>query len=104
MLAFLHWARAVIALPAMTTWDENKRATNLQKHGVDLALAGQFDFVTAEIDEDTSEEYGERRERAVGAIGDKLYVYVYTLDDNDEDHAISLRRATPKERRKYEQA
>ena len=84
----------------MTTWDEAKRRSNLAKHGVDFAIAERFDFHTAWIREDASEAYGERRDIAVGWIDDALYVYVYTLRDK-EDHAISLRKATPKEQRGY---
>ena len=84
----------------MTTWDEAKRRRNLQKHGVDLAIAERFDFVTAVIQEDDSETYGEQRQIAIGRIDDALYVYVYTLR-GEEDHAISLRKATPRERRRY---
>lgn len=84
----------------MTTWDETKRRRNLAKHGVELAIASRFDFLTAWIREDDSEAYGERRDIAVGWIDDALYVYVYTLR-GDEDHAISLRKATPREQRRY---
>jgi uncharacterized protein len=84
----------------VTTWTEAKRRSNLLKHGVDLALAEKFDFVTALIEEDADEAYGERRERAIGWIDGRLYVYVYTLRD-EADHAISLRRAEPKEYRRY---
>jgi uncharacterized protein len=84
----------------VTTWDEAKRRRNLQKHGVDLAIAERFDFVTAVIQEDDSETYGEQRQIAIGRIDDALYVYVYTLH-GEEDHAISLRKATPRERRRY---
>jgi uncharacterized DUF497 family protein len=84
----------------VTTWDEAKRRRNLQKHGVDLAIAERFDFVTAVIQEDDSETYGEQRQIAIGRIDDALYVYVYTLR-GEEDHAISLRKATPRERRRY---
>jgi uncharacterized protein len=84
----------------MTTWDEPKRRRNLAKHGVDLALAERFDFETAITREDDSERYGEQREIAPGWIGDTLYVYTLR---GDEDHAISLRKASPKERRRYVQ-
>lgn len=88
----------------MTTWDETKRRSNIAKHGVDLALAKRVDLLTADIEEDTSEAYGEQRFRAVGRIGLGVYVYIYALtEDESEDRAISLRRATPRERRKYEQ-
>jgi uncharacterized protein len=84
----------------MTTWDEAKRRANIAKHGVDLAIAERFDFVTAVITEDDNEAYGERRDVAIGWIDDALYVYVYPIRD-DEDHAISLRKASPRERRWY---
>jgi uncharacterized DUF497 family protein len=84
----------------VATWDEAKRRRNLAKHGVDLAIADRFDFLTAMIREDDSEAYGERREIAVGWIDDALYVYVYTLH-GDEDRVISLRKATLKEQRRY---
>jgi uncharacterized DUF497 family protein len=84
----------------MTTWDEKKRKSNLAKHGVDLALAVDFDWHEAVIEEDNSEAYGEQREIATGWIGTALYVYIYTIRD-DDDHAISLRKATPKEHRGY---
>lgn len=87
----------------MPTWDERKRRSNLAKHGIDLALAAEFDWHTALIREDDSEAYGEQREVAVGWIGNSLYVYVYTFRDGD-DHAISLRRASAKEQRRYGQA
>jgi uncharacterized DUF497 family protein len=84
----------------VTTWDEAKRRSNLAKHGVDFAIAERFDFVAAIIEEDESEAYGEQRQIATGRIDDTIYVYVYTLR-GEEDHAISLRRATPRERRRY---
>jgi uncharacterized DUF497 family protein len=84
----------------MTTWDEAKRRRNIAKHGVDLALAECFEFESAIIREDRRERYSEQREVATGPIADTLYVYVYTLR-GDEDHAISLRRASPRERRQY---
>jgi hypothetical protein len=84
----------------MTTWDEAKRRRNIAKHGVDLALAERFEFETALFEEDRSERYGEQREMATGRVGGTLYVYVYTLR-GDEDHAISLRKATSQERRRY---
>jgi uncharacterized DUF497 family protein len=84
----------------MTTWDERKRRSNLAKHGVDLALAERFDWLTAVIEEDDSEPYGEQREVATGWIDSVLYIYVYTVR-NEQDHAISLRKARPKDYRDY---
>ena len=86
----------------MTTWDEAKRRGNIAKHGVDLALAEDFEHEAALVKEDESDAYGEHRFRALGPIGDELFVYVYALNvDGTDDRAISLRRAEPKERRFY---
>lgn len=84
----------------MTTWDEAKRRSNRAKHGVDLALAEQFGFDTAEVEEDRDVRH-EQRFRAVGFIGDRIYFLVFTLGDAGEPHAITLRFATPKEKRRY---
>ncbi len=84
----------------MTTWDERKRRANIAKHGVDLALAERFEWHDAVFEEDDSEKYGEQREVATGWIGATLYVYVYTMRDQD-DHAISLRKASAREARRY---
>ena len=85
----------------MTTWREDKRARNIEKHGVDLATAEGFDMDAAIVSEDRTENYGERRFRAIGPIGDDLYVYAYAENDDGTEHAISLRRAEPRERRYY---
>lgn len=84
----------------MTTWNEQKRRANLAKHGVDLTLAREFDWDDAIIEEDDSEAYGEQREIATSWIGPLLYVYIYTMR-GDEDHAISLRKASAREARRY---
>ena len=74
------------------------RRTNLAKHGLDFAVLDQFDWEAANIEEDIDAEYGERREVATGPIGATLYIYTLR---GEEDHAISLRRAERKERRRY---
>lgn len=84
----------------MTTWDEAKRRSNLAKHGVDLALAEHFDFETAEIEEDRDVRH-EQRFRAIGFLGERIYFLLFTLHHDGEPHVISLRPATPKEKRHY---
>jgi uncharacterized DUF497 family protein len=83
----------------MVTWDEAKRRRNIAKHGIDLADAEGFDFDHAIFEEDRDSR-GEQRFRAIGPIGDRLFYLVYTYQ-GDEAHAISLREAEPKERRRY---
>ena len=85
----------------MTTWDPAKRRANIRKHGVDLAMAEHFEMEAALVEEDRTENYGERRYRAIGPIGNTLFVYVFTCDDDEEERAISLREADARERRFY---
>ncbi|MBP0580740.1 BrnT family toxin [Labrys sp. LIt4] len=86
----------------MTQFDPLKNSSNLSKHGVALSTAEDFDWETALIEEDRTEAYGEQRERAIGFIGERLFVYVYTLR-GEEDHAISLRAADRKDKKRYEE-
>jgi uncharacterized DUF497 family protein len=83
----------------MITWTPAKRVENIRKHGVDFVEAKGFDFITALIEED-QDVRGERRFRAIGWIGDRLYFLVYTLR-GDDTHVISLRLATKREYRRY---
>ena len=85
----------------MTTWREDKRGENARKHGIDLADAEVFEWAAALDEEDRTEDYGEQRFRAIGPIGDDLYVYVYTVNEDGTDHAVSLRKADKKEKRHY---
>jgi uncharacterized DUF497 family protein len=85
------------------TWDEGKRRANLAKHGVDFAAAEAFDFATALVAIDDRFDYGEMREVALGFIGVRLHVLVFTRR-GEAIHVISLRKATPKEGRAYAEA
>jgi len=83
-------------------FDPAKNAANLRKHGVPLALAADFEWGTARIEEDTRFDYQEQRFKATGYIGMRLYVLIYCLPDDDEiTRIISLRPAEPKEYRQY---
>ena len=56
-------------------WDENKRLSNLEDHGVDFRDAALIFLHPAIEAEDTRSEYGERRFRALGHIeGDYFMV------------------------------
>lgn len=82
-------------------WDEDKAASNLQKHGIDFADAvGVFDdpLALSMPDDDPSEE------RFIGLGMDmlgRLLVVIYTFR-GEKIRVISARRATPSERRTYE--
>lgn len=82
----------------MTIGDPIKRAANARKHGIDLAMAERFEMEAALVEEDITENYEEQRFRAIGPIGNELFVYVFIFED-DTERAISLREADARERR-----
>jgi len=85
-------------------FDPDKDAINRAKHRLSLTLAEGFEWDTALIEEDTRYDYDEQRFRAFGYIGQRLYVMIYCLRDNDITRVISLRPAEPKEYRYYANA
>jgi len=82
-------------------WDENKRAANKAKHGVDFADAERFDWQTAIEVTDSRVPYGEERFIALGHLGKRLHVLIYTRR-RGVIRLISLRRANKRERDYYE--
>jgi uncharacterized DUF497 family protein len=84
-------------------WDENKRIANLAKHGVDFASAEKFEWDTAIETIDDRFDYGEERWVALGFIGNKLHVLIYSYRA-DIIRIISLRKANKREREYYEEA
>lgn len=84
-------------------WDEEKRESNLVKHGLDLVLSLELfsDYFMERLD--TRRDYGEDRWVALGMIRGLTVVLVYTERD-DRFRPISLRKATAQERSIYEQA
>jgi len=62
-----------------------------------------FDWAGALILEDTRENYGERRFQALGLIGARLHMLVFTPRP-DSVRIISLRKANRREVSRYEQA
>jgi uncharacterized protein len=81
-------------------WDEAKRQANLRFHKVDFADATEFDWKTAVTFIDDREDYGELREVAIGFIGMRLHVLVFTRR-GERIRIISLWKATKSEARRY---
>ncbi|HEY6873078.1 MAG TPA: BrnT family toxin [Geobacteraceae bacterium] len=82
-------------------WDEAKRKTNQEKHGVDFAEVEGFDWETAFVIPDTRADYGELRYRAMGFVGKRLYALVFTPRSGTV-RLVSLRKANPREAKCYE--
>lgn len=83
-------------------FDPFKDRANVAKHGVSLRAAEGFDWFTALEREDDRFDYGEIRFVALGLIGDRLHVLVFTQGSHDDAvRAISLRSAEKHEARFY---
>lgn len=83
-------------------FDPAKDLANIAKHGVSLRAAGRFEWDTAFEREDTRFDYGEVRFVALGLIGDRLHVLVFTEGSREDAiRAISLRPAEKHEVRFY---
>jgi uncharacterized DUF497 family protein len=80
-------------------WDEEKRASNLDKHGVDFEAMEGFDWRAADIK--PSPRGGEMRYVATGRMGVRLHRAVFTLR-GERVRIISLREANRREVRNYE--
>ncbi len=82
-------------------WDEAKRQSNAQKHGVDFAAVETFDWESALVER--SDRGGEVRYVAIGYIDIRLYCLVFT-ERGIRIRVISLRCASRGEERRYAQA
>ena len=82
-------------------WDEAKRRSNLEKHGVDFVDAALVLADAPLILEDARRDYGEQRCRAFGEMNGLIFVVAFTLRDG-AFRIISARRANSRERRFYE--
>jgi uncharacterized DUF497 family protein len=86
----------------VVTWDPDKAASNLKKHGVDFADAATV--LTDELALTVSDKAADSDERwaslGMDALG-RILVVVYTWQ-GDEARLISARKANRRERRSYE--
>ncbi len=82
-------------------WNPDKNATNLAKYGVAFEAADRFNWSKALVEADTRQHYGEVRLRALGLIGTRLHVLIYTIRLTST-WIISLRKANYKEMDRYE--
>ncbi len=82
-------------------WNEAKRSINQATHGIDFTAAYRFEWDTARIDPDTRHKYGEQRFVALGRIGLRIHVLVFT-PRGEAVRVISLRKANQREIGRYE--
>ena len=84
-------------------FDPAKDASNLEKHGLSLALAGGLDWDASLVWIDARYEYGEVRMIALAPDTGILY-YVAFVDRGETRRIISLRRANRREVKHYVQS
>jgi len=81
-------------------WDENKRQSNLRKHGIDFVRAAAI-FENPILErEDNRYDYGESRLIALGETTGVVLFVVYTMRGSVY-RIISARRATKSEQQQY---
>jgi uncharacterized protein len=83
-------------------WDQRKAKANLQRHGVDFALATtafQDPFAIELLD--NREDYGESRLVLVGMAERPLLLFVAFTEREDHIRIISARRTTTYEEEEY---
>ena len=79
-------------------WDETKRRTNLEKHGVDFALIESFEWESSLSEE--SVRQGERRIFTLGYLGARLHAVTH-VKRGDNIRIVSMRKAHYTEERRY---
>ena len=85
------------------TFDPRKSERNVRERGLSFEMVAEFEFPSALYRVDSREDYGEIRTRAIGYIGTTLYALVFTVRGSAL-RVISLRKASRRERRRYEEA
>lgn len=84
-------------------WDRTKASSNLQKHGVDFAEAALALTDPMALTMPDPDSYAEERFLTLGADPQgKLLVVAYAWR-GDTARIISARKATPRERRQYQE-
>lgn len=92
------------------TWDEAKNVSNRRKHGVSFEEAVHVFFDPLHLSVMDRVEHGEQRWQTLGMVGNvTLLLVAHTASEDDLDgeaieviRLISARRATRKERMRYE--
>lgn len=83
------------------SFDPAKNERNIAERGIPFEAATDFDWSTALVVEDLRKDYGEQRFQALGFIGERLHMLVFTPREG-KVHVISLRKANRREVTGYE--
>ncbi len=80
-------------------WDEPKRLASIDKHGLDFADIGEFDWESAIVAKSPAETPNSRRFKAIGYIRDGTAAVVFATLGSEAISIVSSRQASEKERR-----
>ena len=83
-------------------WDEEKDTANRAKHGLSLADAALLDWYGGQTRPDARRDYGEDRIEMLAKLKGRLHLCIFTMRGT-AIRVISLRKANPREERRYEQ-
>jgi uncharacterized DUF497 family protein len=84
-------------------WDDDKAASNVEKHGVSFELATYVFDDRMRLDQEDVFAQGEQRSVVIGRVDGIVLTVVYACPEEDLYRIISARAATAHERRVYEQ-
>ena len=82
-------------------YDADKSAWNDEVRGLPFGVAVGFDWDSAMVVRDARRDYPELRYQAIGLIGGRLHVLVFTPIP-DGIRVISLRKANAREAKRYD--
>jgi len=82
-------------------WDPEKNASNIQKHRLSFEEAASI--FSGPVLTGQDENAGEYREKSFGLLGGSVVVCVIHTDRNGKIRIISARKATPNERKHFDE-
>lgn len=84
-------------------WDQQKNQANIAKHNLDFADVSRAFRLPLRVSLDERQDYGEERWIGTGILDGRVVVIVFTEPADQTIRIISLRKALPYERKRYEQ-
>ena len=84
-------------------WDEHKRRSNFQKHGLDFRDAHLVFTDDAFVLEDPHDDYDEVRYILQGMLKQVIVIVVFTMPNEEIIRIISMRKANKREQEHYVQ-
>ena len=84
-------------------WDREKNQANIAKYELDFADAPKVFQLPLRISLDERQNYGENRWIGIGMLEGHVEIVVFTEPAEQTIRIISLRKAIPYERKRYEQ-